>query len=93
MRLVDAAADQRTQPGPALGGELKAGDSVTLSSCAGPLCIPAHVGEPAQQSGGGLGVEGVTGQCFGPYEGEVEAGGEVGCPQGDQPGNVVGLAW
>jgi hypothetical protein len=66
-------------------------DSVTLSSCAGTAYIPAHVGEPTQKGGDGVGVQGVAGQGLGPYDGKALPGGDVGRPQGDQPGDVVGL--
>lgn len=86
------AADQCAESGAVLGGQFEAGDSVTLSSWAGTAYIPAHVREPTQQGGDGFGLEGVAGQDFGSYEREALPGGEVGGPQGDQSGDVVGLA-
>ncbi|MFC9463735.1 hypothetical protein [Streptomyces coelicoflavus] len=74
-----------------LGGQFEAGHSVTLSPWAGTAYIPAHVREPTQQGGDGFGLQGVARQDFGPYERETLPGGEVGGPQGDQPGDVVGL--
>ncbi|KPC71818.1 hypothetical protein ABZ038_37805 [Streptomyces sp. NPDC006349] len=86
------AADQCAESGAVLGGQFEAGDSVTLSSWAGTAYIPAHVREPTQQGGDGAGLQGVTRQDFSPNEREALPGGEVGGPQRDQSGDVVGLA-
>ncbi|WP_460075560.1 hypothetical protein [Streptomyces variabilis] len=75
-----------------LGGQFEAGDSITVASEAGSAQVPAGVGESTQEGSEGFGFEGVASQDLGPYDVGIESGGEVGRPQGDQAGDVVGLA-